>query len=119
MSVFFFYIGKCFCVRGGDEQRRLGPSQFVRKHDPGCFMYIEHGLKNRAGGIAQLRLENKRMPCYAVSENNPECLVYLLDLYLSKLPELHSRKMFYTADQNPKHLLMAHGAKLFWLVKTN
>ena len=26
----FFYIGKHFCIRGGEEQRRLGPSQFIR-----------------------------------------------------------------------------------------
>ena len=83
----FFYIGKRFCIRGGDEQRKLGPSQFVRTHDPDCFIYIEHGSKNRSWGLAELRVENKCVPCYAVPENNPQCLVFLLDYYLHKLPE--------------------------------
>ena len=30
----FFYIGKRFCIRGGEEQRSLGPSQFVRSTAP-------------------------------------------------------------------------------------
>ena len=25
----FYYIGKVFCIRGGEEQRKLGPSQFT------------------------------------------------------------------------------------------
>ena len=25
----FYYVRKRFCIRGGEEQRRLGPSQFV------------------------------------------------------------------------------------------
>ena len=24
----FYYVGKCFCIRGGQEQRNLGPSNF-------------------------------------------------------------------------------------------
>jgi len=59
----------------------------VRTRDPDCFTYIEHGSKNRSGGLAQLHLENKCVPCYAVPENIPECLVFLLNFYLSKLPE--------------------------------
>jgi hypothetical protein len=30
----FYYIGKIFCIRGGEEQRKLGPSQLVRSNDP-------------------------------------------------------------------------------------
>ena len=45
----FFYIGKNFCIRGGEEQRRLGPSQFIRSSDPDCYTYVEHGSKNRSG----------------------------------------------------------------------
>ena len=98
----FFYVGKRFCIRGGDEQRKLGPSQFVRSHDPDCFTYIEHGSKNRAGGIAQLRLENKCVPCYAVPEKNPECLVFLLDFYLGKLPEYAIKEDILYCRPKPK-----------------
>jgi len=71
-----------------EEQWRLGPSQFVHTCDPDCFTYnyIEHWSKNQSGGLAQLHLENISVPCYAVPENIPECLVFLLDYYLSKLP---------------------------------
>ena len=47
----FFTVGKGFCVRGVKEQRTIGPSQFRR--DPNCYVYIKHGLKNRAGGLAR------------------------------------------------------------------
>ena len=33
-----------------------------------------------------MRFQNKEVPCPAVPENKPKCLVYLLDLYLAKLP---------------------------------
>lgn len=36
------YIGKRFCIRGGEEMRKLGPSQIKRTHDPNCYTYTEH-----------------------------------------------------------------------------
>ena len=84
----FFYVGKVFCIRGGEEQRRLGPSQLVRSKDPDCYTYIEHESKNRTGGLLQLRVDNKAVPCYAVPDSSPTCLVHLLDTYLAKLPSL-------------------------------
>ena len=92
----FFYVGKVYCIRGGEEQRSLKPSQFVRSHEPDCYTYIEHGSKTRSGGLAQLHIENKRVPCYANPENEPRCLVFLLDLYLAKLPRYAFEKdVFY------------------------
>ncbi len=55
----FFYIGKRFCIRGGEEQRKLSPSQFVRTTEPDCFTYVEQGSKNISGGLAQLRVEKQ------------------------------------------------------------
>ena len=50
----FYYVGKCFCVRGGQEQRNLGPSNFrllcKPGDDPHCVIYEEHGSKNHPGG---------------------------------------------------------------------
>ena len=79
----FFYVGKICCLRGGEEQRNLKKSQFTR--------YVENGSKNRSGGTAQLNLENKIVPIHAVPENCPRCLVFLLDLYFSKLPEFPAK----------------------------
>ena len=87
----FFYIGKCFCIRGGQEQRCLGPSNFKLIADPDCdphcVVYVEHGSKNRPGGLKDLRVENKEVTHYAVPENAPQCLVFLLNLYMKKLPK--------------------------------
>ena len=82
----FFYAGKHFCLRGGEEQRGLSPAQFIRTSNPDGYKYIEHGSKNRSGGLGLLNIENKCVPCVALPENRPRCLVFLLDLYLSKLP---------------------------------
>ena len=40
---------KRFKVRGGEEQRSLGPSQFIRSVNPDCFLYVEHGSKHYNG----------------------------------------------------------------------
>ena len=90
----FFTIGKRFCVRGGEEQRNLGPSQFRRDHN--CYVYTEHGSKNRSGGLAQLNVENKCVPCYPVPESGERCAVFLLDKYPNKLPSYAFEKnVFY------------------------
>ena len=81
----FYYVGKVYCIRGGEEQRCLKPSQFVRSSDPDCYTYTEHGSKNRSGGLAQLNVSNKQVPCYANPGNEPLCVVFLLDNF-KKLP---------------------------------
>lgn len=43
----FFYVGKVFCLQGGQEQRDLKPSQFVRSSNPDCYTYVENGSKTR------------------------------------------------------------------------
>ena len=69
-----------FCIRGGEEQQKLSPSQLKCSSDPDCYTYIEHGSKNRSGGLEQLKVDNKCVPCYTVPEQSPRCFVYLLDL---------------------------------------
>ena len=48
----FYYIGKRFSIRGGQEQRNLGSSNFKwhskAGDDPDCVTYIEHESKNRS-----------------------------------------------------------------------
>ena len=87
----FYYIGKCFCVRGGQEQRNLGPSHFRFLTNPGCdphcVIYEEHGSKNHPGGLKDLRVDNKTVPCHAMPEQSPKRLVFLLNLYIKRLPK--------------------------------
>ncbi len=75
----FFYVGKTFCLRGGQEQRDLKPSQFVRSYNPDCYTYVKNGSKNHSG-------INKVVPVYASVTYRPRCLVYLLDTYFQKFP---------------------------------
>ena len=80
----FFYVGKAFCLRGGQEQRQLRKSQFVRSFDPDCYTYVEHGSKNISG--VNTKQVNKVLPVYASPDARPRCLVYLLVKYFEKFP---------------------------------
>ena len=80
----FYYVGKVCCLRGGEEQRGLKPSQFQRTSNPDCYTYIENGSKNYSG--VNPKVGNKTVPVYACPEKRPRCLVYLLDTYFSKFP---------------------------------
>ena len=55
----FYYNGKCFCLRGGQEHRELGISQLTRHQKPDRYVYNENSSKNRKGGLAEMRLEHK------------------------------------------------------------
>ena len=81
----FFYNGKNFVLHGGQEHRNLQISQLSRLYCPDRYVYMENSSKNRAGGLAQLRLEHKTVPIYSVPSAGERCHVRLLDLYLSKL----------------------------------
>ena len=76
----FFYIGKCFCLSGGEEQRNLKLSQLVRSSEPDCYTYT----KTISG--TNPKLANKVVPVYAQIEAHPRCLVYLLDNYYCRIP---------------------------------
>jgi hypothetical protein len=95
----FFYCGKCFCLRGGAEHRNLALSQLERGHEPDKYIYQENSSKNRHGGIGQMRLEHKVVTIVANSTQIPRCPVYILDLYISKLPsQAHDKDLFYVSD---------------------
>ena len=54
--------------------------------DPHCVFYEEHGSRNHPGGLKDLRVENKSVPCFTVTENVSKCLVFILNLYMKRLP---------------------------------
>ena len=60
----FYYNGKNFCLRGGEEHRNLKLSQF-RRTEKG-YIYTKNSSKNRQGGISQRKLKNK---CVEIVEN--------------------------------------------------
>jgi len=82
-----FLNGKYFCLRGGDEHRSLKFSQLKRHHEPDHYVYMENASKNRSGGLAQMRVTNKIVPIYASPESGTRCHVYILNKYISKVPQ--------------------------------
>ena len=81
----FYYNGKNFCLRGGNEHRYLKLSQL--KREVNGYRYTENSSKNRAGGLSQLKLENKSVFIAAVPEAGERCHCHLLDVYISRLPK--------------------------------
>ena len=98
----FFYNGKHFCLRGGQEQRQLKLSQFVRETTMvdgkrlGCYTYTEFGSKNHQGGFNSLNVKNKVVKQYENISNPQRCHVKMLDKYFEFLPkEAWSNNVFY------------------------
>ena len=84
----FFYNGKNFCLRGGQEQRNLRLSQLKRDTSlidgivVSSYVYQEFGSKNRQGGFGSLNLQNKIVRQYQSSSNPDRCHVGIFDEYL-------------------------------------
>ena len=115
----FFVVGKCFCLRGGQEHRQLRLSQLQRLHDPDWYVYHEHSSKNKQGGIQQLRLDHKLMTIVANKAAKERCPVFVLDTYISKLPEEAKKNDLFYCRAVQKFQKMVHGIPLFQLVKTS
>ena len=87
----FFYCGMYFCLRGGEEHSELNETQTIH-----CLEYTEHGSKNRKGLVHQVHLDNKIVRHYSDSSRGERCIVYLTELYRSRLPESAKDKdLFY------------------------
>ena len=92
----FFVCGKCFCLRGGEEHRALGLSQLQRLKNPNRYVYVENSSKNRPGGLNQMKLSHKSVTIVASDSSGDKCPVFILDMYISKLPAAAREKdLFY------------------------
>ena len=109
----FYYVGKVFCLRGGQEQRDLKPSQFIREYNPNRYTYVENGSKNHKGKFGSSSHENKVVTIYENPDiTPPKCLIFLLDYYFRKFPKPpETLDFFYLRPLKPKNL-MIHGSKL-------
>ena len=83
----FYCNGKTFCLRGGQEHRDRCLSQLTRLESPNRYVYKERASKNRQGGLAQLKLEHKKVTIMANPTSRIRCPVHLLDKYIGKLPQ--------------------------------
>ena len=90
LNAVFYSNGKNFCLRGGDEHRRLKLSQLERLRDPDRYIYTENCSKNHTGTFNQLHVQSKVVPVHCTCSNaataDLRCHVHLLDTYISKLP---------------------------------
>ena len=92
----FYMCGKCFCLRGGLEHRHLSVSQLKRLTDPDRYLYLEHSSKNRPGGVDRVKLDHKSVRIVANSSVGERCPVFILDKYISKLPNpAIEKELFY------------------------
>ena len=91
----FYLNGITFVLRGGEEHRSLKISQFIFLNVPDpdnakkiicCVEYAEHGSKNRPRGSHQINQDNKIVTQFAREDLGDRCHIFLLELYLSKLP---------------------------------
>ena len=74
---FFYYNGKNFHLRGGEEHRFLHLSQLQRHFSPDRYEYTEEGSKNNPGSLADVRMQrpNKIVPIYATPTAGNRCHV--------------------------------------------
>ena len=66
------------------------------KREETGYVYYENGSKNCKGTFSERGVSNKVVKSLAVPEAGERCHVYLLDLYISKLPpDAHKAGAFY------------------------
>ena len=73
-------------LQGGEKERNLKPSKFSGFKVPDRYVYTEHGSKNRNGGLFQLYVDNKIVEIHESKDTGEQCFVYLLNLFLAKIP---------------------------------
>ena len=87
INAVFYLNGKNFCLRGGEEHRRLTLSQIVRHYNPDHYLYIETGSKNKKGTFTEKHIPNKIVPIYTSATAKERCHVHILAVYMAKLPK--------------------------------
>ena len=110
----FFLCGILLCLRGGEEHRNMKVTQFVIDEVENPWLpsekikrltYTENGSKNRSGGMHQVHLDNKVVHHYANGSIGNRCLLLLVELYISKLPEsAFEKELFYCRPVPVKHM---------------
>ena len=83
----FFINGKNFCLRGGDEHRSLKFSQLKRHHEPNRYVYGKCFKEPKWWVGTNTCNQRDCSHIYASPESGTQCHVYILDKYISKLPQ--------------------------------
>ena len=85
----FYYNGKNFCLRGGEEHQNLKLFQFRTEKD---YIYTENSSKNRQGGISQLKLKNK---CVEIVETRKLETAATASYWMRISKEAKTKDLFY------------------------
>jgi hypothetical protein len=88
LSCVFYQNGKEFFLEG-DRSTEICVlyTQLKRFYNPDKYVYTERASKNCPGGLMQLELQHKLVNIYANSDVGERCHVFILDKYISKLPQ--------------------------------
>lgn len=106
LDTMVFMCGLYFALRSGKEHRDLTTSQIVlvTPSDGTPYLtYTENVSKNNRGGMAQRKLEAKRVVHHANISNPARCFVALYQAYLKHWPANKTCEAFYlTPLKKPK-----------------
>ena len=97
----FYFNGKRFCLRAGQEHRDLRISQLQQLYKPDRYVYSGKASKNRPVGLNQVRLEHKTVTIVANRQADSHSPVYLLDKHLDKLPKSAIEKAIFYCKPLP------------------
>ncbi len=93
----------------------LSLNGFVILTDIRRYIYRENASKNKQGGVRQMKMEHKAVTIVANPTVQERCPVFILDLYLSKLPpETKEKDIFYCRPVTT--FLQKHGDPWFLAV---
>ena len=93
----FYMAGKAFSLRGGTEMCSLAISQIKRFRDPDRQKMCQRQT------AVQSHISTKVVPVFACPQAGERCTVYLLDLYLSKLPQEAFTQDVENMSSDPNH----------------
>ena len=96
VTAVFYYNGKNFCIRGGDEHRNLRVSQLQRFSNPDRYVYNEYVSKNHLRTFTKHHISSNIVPIYCQCSQSTckRCHVYLLDLRIHKQATTRSKTSF-------------------------
>jgi hypothetical protein len=92
LNTVVYLIGLHFCLRGGEELRRMrhdNHSQIIESVDAqgtACLIYNEDISKTKQGGLKTIGQAPKKTYAYHNNDNHEQCLPCLFQLYISKRP---------------------------------
>ena len=99
----FFYLGNTLCLRGGQEQHNLKPSQFHCEYNQDHSVYIKNWLKNHPSGFGSGYQSNKVVTLHKNNGFEPQWVVFLLDFYFSKCLQSAETDVFYLRPLSKMH----------------